>query len=40
VTAAESEWRVVLGLGLAVVAISSAAAVIKLAEPLAPEVVA
>jgi drug/metabolite transporter (DMT)-like permease len=40
VTAAESDWRVALGLGVAVLAISSATAAIKLAQPLAPEMVA
>jgi drug/metabolite transporter (DMT)-like permease len=40
VTAAESDGRVALGLGMAVLAISSATAAIKLADPLAPEVVA
>jgi drug/metabolite transporter (DMT)-like permease len=40
VTAAESSWRVPLGLGVAVLAISSATAAIKLADPLAPEIVA
>lgn len=39
-TAVESDWRVVLGLGAAVVAISSATAAIKLAAPLPAEVVA
>lgn len=39
-TAGESDGRVALGLAVAVLAISSAAAVIKLADPLAPEVIA
>jgi drug/metabolite transporter (DMT)-like permease len=40
VTAAERDGRVLTALGLAVVAVSSAAAVIKLARPLPPAVVA